>query len=266
MSESVHVPPAKLDASRAVLAGLIATAAITISLAFFGQNIMKMLGSMMLPNGSVGTQYAVGGAVHLTIGLFYAVVFAALFGKVREWNPVLKAGVFGLAITAVALAAMPVMAAMLGGGKGSNPCGGAAKAGMSKAANPGNPCAAKPAAAGNPCATKPAAAGNPCAAKSAGNPCNPCAAKKAANPCNPCAAKKAANPCNPCAAKGAANPCKPAAQQAANPCGGGKGPCSGTANPCNPCGGGGPYSGAISALNHLIYAFVLTLVYRARPA
>jgi hypothetical protein len=221
MSESVHVPPAKLDASRAVLAGLIATAAITISLAFFGQNIMKMLGSMMLPNGSVGTQYAVGGAVHLTIGLFYAVVFAALFGKVREWNPVLKAGVFGLAITAVALAAMPVMAAMLGGGgKAGNPCGGAAKAGMSKAANPGNPCAAK----------------------------------------------KAANPCNPCAAKGAANPCKPAAQQAANPCGGGKGPCSGTANPCNPCGGGGPYSGAISALNHLIYAFVLTLVYRARPA
>jgi hypothetical protein len=231
MSESVHVPPAKRDVSRAVLAGLIATAAITISLAFFGQNIMKMLGSMMLPNSSVGTQYAVGGAVHLTIGLFYAVVFAALFGKVREWNPVLKAGVFGLAITAVALAAMPVMAAMLGGGgKAGNPCGGAAKAGMSKAANAGNPCAAKPAAAGNPCATKPAAAGNPCAAKAA------------------------------------ANPCKPAAQQAANPCGGGKGPCSGTGNPCNPCGGGGPYSGAISALNHLIYAFVLTLVYRARPA
>jgi hypothetical protein len=231
MSEAVHVSPAQpFSASRAVLAGLLATVAITVSLAMFGQNIMKMLGSMMLPDASVGTQYAVGGAVHLMVGLFYGLVYAGLFGKVREWGPVLKGAVFGLAITAVALAAMPVMAAMLGGGGAAgSPCGGAAK-------QPANPC-------------------NPCAGKQAGNPCNPCAGKTAANPCNPCAGKRAGNPCNPCAGK-----------QAANPCGGAKGPCSGAGNACNPCGGGGPYSGAISAFNHLIYAFVLALVYRSQPA
>jgi hypothetical protein len=201
MSEAVHVSPSKpFSWSRAILAGLLATVAITVSLAFFGQNIMKMLGSMMLPDASVATQYAVGGAVHLTIGLFYGIVYAALFGKVRQWNPLLKAAVFGLAISAVALAAMPVMAAMLGGGKAGNPCGAAAKS--------ANPC-------------------NPCGGKAAANPCNPCAPKQAKNPCNPCdpgAAKQAANPCNPCAGKAAANPC--------NPCGGG-GPWSGAISAFN---------------------------------
>ena len=59
------------------------------------------------------------------------------------------------------------------------------------AANPCNPCAAKPAASkagANPCAAKnPCTAKNPCAVKTTG------AKKKAANPCaanNPCAAKK----------------------------------------------------------------------------
>lgn len=37
-------------------------------------------------------------------------MYAGRFGKVREWSPVLKGAVFGLAITAIALAAMPVMA------------------------------------------------------------------------------------------------------------------------------------------------------------
>jgi len=144
--------------SRAITAGLVATIVITISLALFGTNIMKSLGSMMLPNANVGVQYLVGGAFHLMVGLFYGVVFAWLFGRVREWNPVLKGVVFGLAITAIALAAMPVMASMMPGGAAGNPCAAAAK-------NPCNPCASKPA---NPC--------NPCAAKSAGNPCNPCSA------------------------------------------------------------------------------------------
>jgi hypothetical protein len=44
------------------------------------------------------------------------------------------------------------------------------------AANPCNPCAAKPTAQqGNPCAAKPAA--NPCAAKNPCAPKNPCAAR-----------------------------------------------------------------------------------------
>jgi hypothetical protein len=177
--------------SRAIMAGLLATIVITISLALFGTNIMKSLGSMMLPNASVGVQYLAGGAFHLIVGLFYGVVYALLFGKVREWNPFLKGAVFGLAITAIAMAAMPVMASMMPGG----------------------------------------AAGNPCAAAAA-NPCNPCASK-AANPCNPCAAKSAANPCNPCSALGGAQ---------------------------------NKYGGAMSAINHLLFALTLAFVYRARPA
>lgn len=225
----IEPPPAKpFSWPRAITAGLIATIAITMSLALFGMNIMKSLGSMMLPNATVAMQYLAGGLFHLAVGLFYGVVYAGLFGKVREWNPLFKGAVFGLAITAIALAVMPIMAAMMPGGAG-NPC---------------NPCAS--AGAANPC--------NPCAAKAV-NPCNPCAAK-AANPCNPCAAK-AANPCNPCAAKAATTP-----GAAKNACSTG-----GAGNPCNPCGGGqSAYSGLISAVNHLIYGIALALVYRTRPA
>jgi hypothetical protein len=235
---AIEPAPAKpFSWARAITAGLIATIAITISLALFGTNIMKSLGSMMLPNGTMAMQYLAGGIFHLMVGLFYGVVYASLFGKVREWNPVFKGAVFGLAITAIALAVMPIMGTMMPGGAG-NPCNPLASAG---AANPCNPCGAK---AANPC--------NPCAAK-ATNPCNSCA-PKAQNPCNPCAAK-AQNPCNPCAAK-AANPCG-----AKNACGMG-----GAGNPCNPCGGPGPYSGLISAMNHLIYGLALALVYGTRPA
>ena len=240
----IDTPPAKpFSWSRAITAGLIATIAITISLGLTGMNIMKSLGSMLLPDATVAVQYLAGGLFHLAVGLFYGVAYAWLFGKVREWNPLFKGAVFGLAITAIALAVMPLMAMVMPGGAG-NPCNPCAAAG---GANPCNPCAAK---AQNPC--------NPCVAK-AGNPCNPCAAK-AQNPCNPCAAK-AANPCNPCSAKAKA-PCNPCAGKAKNACSMGGG-----GNPCNPCGGGqGPYSGLMSAINHLIYGVALALVYRTRPA
>ena len=50
---------------------------------------------------------------------------------------------------------------------------------------------------------------------------------------------------------------------ACNPCDG-KNP-SGGANPCNPCGGGGsPYGGLISLVNHLIYGLTLAFVYGKR--
>jgi hypothetical protein len=200
-----------------------------------GMNIMKMLGSMIVPGASVAVQYAIGGAMHLMIGLFYGVVYAWLVGRVSEWNRFVKGTVYGLAITAIALATMPVMSAVMGGGA-ANPCGGANPCGASSAA--ANPCYV---GAKNPCGT---AAQNPCAAKATGTAANPCAVK---NPCaatNPCAAKK---PYATKEAAGAANACS------ANPCGGGA---------TNPCGGsGGPYSGAVSVLNHLVYALTLAFVY-----
>lgn len=171
-----------VDWGRAIMAGLVATVLITVSMALFGMNIMKSLGGMILgPSANTITQYLVGGSIHLMVGLGYGLIYAPLFGPVRRWGAFMKGLVFGLAITAIALAAMPVMASMMGGG----------------AANPCNPCNAK-AAATNPC--------NPCQAKKKDNPCNPCADKKSAsakgdaqtsakNPCNPCQAK---NPCNPC--------------------------------------------------------------------
>jgi hypothetical protein len=158
-----------------LLAGILATVIITISMGLFGMNIMKSLGSMMLgPGSSVSTQYVVGGLIHLMVGVAYGLVYAAVIAPVRRWPAILKGVVFGLAITAIALAAMPVMGAMMSRGGAANPC---------------NPCGGQASASqANPC--------NPCAGKSPSAPQN--------NPCNPCAAKRA-NPCNPCGG-GGANP------------------------------------------------------------
>lgn len=183
----------RVDWGRALIAGLVATAAITVSMALFGMNIMKSLGAMMIGAGaSATTQYIAGGLFHLLVGLFYGLVYAALVAPVRRWGALLKGAVFGLAITAIALAVMPVMAAMMGGGGAANPC---------------NPCGAKTAGAAqsNPC--------NPCAAK---NPCNPCAAKRESTGGAPPAGGGAKNAC---ATAGAGNPC--------NPCGGGSSPYGG---------------------------------------
>lgn len=253
--------------SRAILAGLIATVAITVTLGLFGNNIMKSLGAMILgPGASAGAQYMAGGVMHLMVGLFYGIVYAWFFGPVREWSRFTRGAVFAATITAIALVAMPLMGAMMGGGGAGNPCnpcaGGAEKPPATQAANPCNPCAGKAqSGAQNPC--------NPCAAKGAAP--NPCAAK---NPCNPSAARppqgEAAgssapqNPCNPCAAKAGTAP----AQNPCNPCAGNSGAgtpnaCSRAgANPCNPCGGGGsPYAGLISLINHLVYGLILAFVY-----
>ncbi|HEY3054613.1 MAG TPA: hypothetical protein VGK31_01645 [Thermoanaerobaculia bacterium] len=140
---------------RALVAGLVATVVMTIVGVFLGMNFMKSLGSMLMPQASISIQYAVGGAIHLTIGLVYGVIYAWLVGRVSEWPRAVKGIVYGLAITAIALAAMPLLSSMTGGGgKGA-----------------GNPCHMK---AMNPCQMKMPAktAKNPC--HGAGNPCNPC--------------------------------------------------------------------------------------------
>ena len=163
--------------------------------------------------------------MHLMVGVGYGLLYSAVVAPVRRWPAVMKGLVFGLSITAIALAAMPIMAAVMSRGGTSNPC---------------NPCAGK--------------SSNQASQKSKpANPCNPCAAK---NPCNPCAAKNAnsgssaPNACNPCGTK--------KAPSSGNPCG-----VAAAGNPCNPCGGGGgsPYSGLISLINHVIFGLALAFAY-----
>ncbi len=138
---------------------------MTIVMVAMGMNLPKSLGAMLVGSkASVATQYAVGGTMHLMIGLIYGVIFAWLVGRVMEWNRFIKGMVYGLAIAAIALAAMPLMSAMMGGGS----------SGGKVAANPCHPQAM------NPCHPKEA----PMASTGAMNPCHPKSA--AANPCNPC--------------------------------------------------------------------------------
>ncbi|HVR45005.1 MAG TPA: hypothetical protein VMS56_16360 [Thermoanaerobaculia bacterium] len=187
---SVESNPRSLDLSRALVAGLIATVVMTVVMALFGTNLMKMLGGMMLPGAGAGMQYLAGGIAHLMVGLIYAVVFAWLFGRVREWHPAVRGIVFGAAITAIALATMPLAGAMMGGGEAGSPCGPAAAGAAKNPCNPCNPCAARAANPCNPCGDARAqAVDNPCA----GNPC----ANQAKSACS-AAAKRAGNPCNPC--------------------------------------------------------------------
>lgn len=245
--ESPNVEPT-VDWGRALLAGLIATAVVSVTMALSGQNVMKMLGGMIAPGASTGAQYAIGAAIHLAVGLTYGLLYAWLLGPVRRRGRAVKGVLYGAALAGIALAVMPAAGAMMGGGAG-NPCGGAA------VKNPCNPCGGA-AQAGTPC--------NPRGAKTAGNPCNPC------NPCHPKAGASATNPGNPCGPSGAsgaapANPCHPAAS-AANPCRGkanAASPCGGAAG--NPCGGGGgAMAGLLSLLNHVLYGLALALVYGRR--
>lgn len=188
---------------RAITAGLAATIVMTIVMVLMKMPLLKMLGSMIVgSNAGAGVQYAAGGAMHLMIGVAYGVIYAAIVGRVVEWNPFIMGVIYGLAIAAIALATMPVMAAMMGGGGSGaqNPCGGGAM----------NPCHGK----------QTAGAMNPCHGQSApGNPCHPPAK-------NPCTAGKSGSPGNP-----------------------GSG------------GGGSPWAGVLSVVNHLVYGLTLAFVY-----
>ncbi len=109
----------------AIVAGVIATAAITITLAVTGTNIMQMLGGMMLGSGATATaQYALGGGMHFMIGIIYGLLYAVLFHPVSEWSKSIKGVVAGVATTAIALAIIPLITLALGAGAaegGSSP-------------------------------------------------------------------------------------------------------------------------------------------------
>lgn len=206
MPENSTPARGRIHWGRAITAGLVATIVMTIVMVLMKMNLLKMLGSMIVgSNASAGMQYAAGGAMHLMIGIVYGIIYAALVGWLVEWNRFIKGAMYGLAIAGIALSAMPVMSAMMGGGRAGaqNPCGGGTT--------------------------------------------NPCHGKESTGAMNPCHGKKAA---------GAMNPCHPPA--AKNPCHAG-----GTGNPCNPCGGGGggPWAGVLSVINHLVYALTLAFVY-----
>ena len=184
---------------RAIGAGVVATIIMTIVGAVVKMNFPKMIGGMIVPHASLTTQYIVGGMMHFMIGIIYGIIYAALVGRLVEWNRFIKAVVYGLAITAIAFAAMPVMSAMMGGGAKSagNPC----NASVSKA-SPANPC-------------------HPQAAQQmAMNPCHPQSGQKQMNPCHP----QGSNPCHT-KSSGGGNPC--------NPCGGGGGAWSGVLSVVN---------------------------------
>jgi hypothetical protein len=168
----------RFNLGSAVLAGVVGTIVITIALFATGTNIVAMLGGM-LTGGSGPGALAVGTVVHFTIGIVFALIFALVIEPLMQAPKLLEGLGLGFVAFALAMATMPLMAAMVGPSDGpaasGNPCAAAA-----------NPCAA----AANPCAAATPQAANPCAGS--GNPCaaNPCAAKT-----NPCAA--AANPCSP---------------------------------------------------------------------
>lgn len=234
-----------------IVAGVAATIVVTITMLMSGTDIIKALGGMVLGmDAGVTEKYWVGGVIHFSVGLVYAVFFALFFAPVREWNKITKGIIFGFFVTVMALVFMPLGASMLSSNPSmsvSNPCAADVK-------NPCNPCMSR---AVNPCA-----AANPCAKNPCGkNPCgtNPCGMK------NPCATKSM----NPCAA---GNPCstghtkKMQILQPRNPCAPRMSNRCAAANPCNPCNGGSgnTYGGLISLVNHVILGLVLAFMVRLK--
>ncbi len=174
----------RFNPGSAIRAGILGTIAITITLFLTGTNIVAMLGQML--TGSSGpAAYAAGGIVHLAIGTIFALIFAGVIEPIVRAPRFVEGLALGVFAFAMAMVAMPLMAAMLSpgsaGGAAGNPCAAVATRNPSREDAASNPCAKA-----NPCA---AAGQNPCAKA------NPCAAA-GQNPCakaNPCAA--AANPC-----------------------------------------------------------------------
>lgn len=192
--------------TRAVSAGVVATIVMTVIGAIIGMNFPKMIGSMMLPNGSLAMQYTAGGIMHFMIGIIYGIIYVAVVARLVEWNRFIKALVYGLAITAIAFAAMPLMSAMMGGGS---------------KASAGNPChsQAEQQAAMNPCHSQQPSSRS-AAQAGAMNPCHPSSGMAAPY-------QQASGSSNPCHMKagGGGNP--------GNPCGGGGGPWNGVMSVVN---------------------------------
>lgn len=216
----------RLDVVRALKAGILGTAVLTIIMYGFpplmGQppmDIMAALGSVFPLKIS---PYIPGSLLHFAIGIGLTFVYAALFFWWLPGPHWLRGAIFSLLpwLFAITLLGPSLQLASRVFGNTS-------------------------AAAANPCAVS-----NPCAPKSK----NPCA------PVNPCAAKSAVNPCapaNPCAQK-PANPCA-ANVSAANPC-------AATANPCatSAASQAGIPPQVLSLMVHLVFGGIIGAAYRPR--
>ncbi len=121
MSDS---PVSTVNWGRAIIAGVAATVILTISMWIItGANIISVLGGMIVGGGAAAI--IVGTMMHFGIGNVYGIVFASLVAPVTNWGKFTQGAIFGLAITAIALALMPIMASAMAG---SGMAGGAAEA------------------------------------------------------------------------------------------------------------------------------------------
>lgn len=166
----------RVNLKSAILASIVGTIAMTVVMAIFGINIMKALGMTAGMQG--GMVYFIGGLIHLSVGIFYGIIYAWIFQPLLKKLPsYLSGAVYSILPFIIAMLFMsPFLNAIQTVFRADRPattmCG----------ANPCNPCMPK-AKPSNPCA--------PC------NPCMPKAKKMSYNPCKPC---KGSNPCNPCSA------------------------------------------------------------------
>lgn len=70
MNETTEIHSgSSLNWGRAITSGLIATVVMTLFMLVMGMNIMKMLGSTMLPEASAIVQYLAGGMFHFAVGI-----------------------------------------------------------------------------------------------------------------------------------------------------------------------------------------------------
>ena len=93
--------------SSAIFAGFIATVVMTIFMAFFDMNIMKMLGMTM---GKTGTMaYIYGGIIHLVIGLIYGFFYGLIIQPIFHRLPGFLTGlIYGVIIFVIALIFTPM--------------------------------------------------------------------------------------------------------------------------------------------------------------
>ena len=94
--------------SSAIFAGFVATVVMTIFMAFFDMNIMKVLGMAM---GKTGTMaYIFGGIIHLAIGLIYGFFYGLIIQPIFHRLPGFLTGlIYGCIIFVIALIFSPML-------------------------------------------------------------------------------------------------------------------------------------------------------------
>ncbi len=219
----------KLNIGSAILAGLVATGAMTLLMytaPLMGlpkMDIMLALGSLFPWKIS---PYIPGTILHFGIGSALALLYALLFARWLPGPRWARGALYSLLPWLLAIFAMAPM--------------------MTLVQSWTNPAAAGQVV--NPCA-----AVNPCAVTS--RPTNPCSVPQGpANPCSP-GQSQAMNPCATPTPQ-AMNPCGIAAPKALNPCGAAPGPGPVALSPT--------VTRLMSLMAHLVYGAVLGLLYRPR--